>query len=49
MVLKALTGQFDWSWNMSDTGTGTGYTNTWGESADSGADWFTYDSIIQPR
>lgn len=44
VVLTALTGQINWSWNLSNTGTGTGYQGTWGESADSGADWFTYDA-----
>ena len=44
VVLKALTGQFDWSWTASNTGTGAGYQNTWGESDDGGGTWFTYDS-----
>ncbi len=46
VVLKALTGQFDWGWTAAatGTGTGTGYQNTWGESDDAGNTWFTYDS-----
>ena len=42
VVLKALSGQFDWSWTTDD-GLGDGYTGTWGESDDAGLTWFTYD------
>ena len=43
VVLKAVTGQFDWSWTLGNVGTGSGYQNTWGSSDDSGDNWFTYD------
>ena len=46
VVLKALTGQFDWSWTAasSGVGTGAGYQGTWAEADDAGATWFSYDS-----
>ena len=46
VVLKALTGTFDWSYTASTSGggTGAGYQGTWGESDDSGSTWFTYQS-----
>ena len=44
VVLKAVSGQFDWSWTSDNVGTGVGYQNTWGSSDDSGGTWFTYDS-----
>ena len=46
IVLKALTGQFDWSWtaDSSGDGTGAGYQGTWAEAADAGVTWFSYDS-----
>jgi len=43
VVLKATSGQFDWSWTTDNTGTGVGFQNTWGSSDDAGATWFTYD------
>ncbi len=44
VVLIADTGSFDWSWTSDDTGTGTGFTDTWGQSTDGGANYFTYNS-----
>ena len=40
IVLQATTGSFAWSWTSANTGSGTGFTNTWGDSADAGATWF---------
>ena len=44
VVLKAVAGQFDWSWTLDNTGSGAGYQNTWGSTDDSGSTWFTYDT-----
>jgi hypothetical protein len=45
VVLHALTGSFDWSWTFDDAaGTGVGYQDTWGQSQDAGATWFTFNS-----
>ena len=43
IVLKALAGDLDWAWTDDNTGTGAGFQNTWGETSDAGATWFTYD------
>jgi hypothetical protein len=43
VVLKAIGGQFDWSWTADNTGSGAGFQHTWGASDDAGATWFTYD------
>lgn len=43
VVLKGTSGSFDWSWTSANTGTGAGYQNTWGETDDAGASWYTYD------
>jgi hypothetical protein len=45
VVLKALSGEFDWSWTTANTGSGVGFQDTWGESDDAGATWFTYDTF----
>jgi PEP-CTERM motif len=42
LVLKALSGEFDWAWTSDNTGTGTGFQGTWGSSTDAGAAWYTY-------
>jgi hypothetical protein len=42
-VLKATSGQFDWSWTSDNTGAGAGFQGAWGISTDAGATWFTYD------
>lgn len=46
VVLRALSGTFDWSYTAAaaGAGSGAGYQNTWGVSDDAGASWFTYDS-----
>jgi len=43
IVLKSLAGDLDWAWTDDNTGTGAGFQNTWGETSDAGATWFTYD------
>ena len=43
VVLEAQSGEFDWSWIASNTGTGIGFQNTWGNSNDAGATWFIYN------
>lgn len=42
LVLKALSGEFDWAWTSDNTGTGNGFQGTWGSSTDAGATWYTY-------
>lgn len=39
VVLKALTGQFEWSWTSSNTGNGDGFETTWGIRELSGGSW----------
>ena len=43
-VLKADSGEFDWAYTTDDTGTGTGFQDTWGSSVDAGAAWFTFNA-----
>lgn len=43
IVLRALTGQFDWSWTLNNTGSGAGFQGTWGISSNAGVDWFSSD------
>ncbi|QEL20120.1 choice-of-anchor R domain-containing protein [Limnoglobus roseus] len=43
VVLKATSGEFDWAYTISNSGTGDGFQGTYGQSADAGATWFTYD------
>jgi hypothetical protein len=42
IVLKALSGEFDWAWTADNSGTGTGFQGTWGISTDAGGTWYTY-------
>jgi hypothetical protein len=44
VVLKAVTGEFAWSWANDSDGSGAGFQHTWGSTDDAGATWFTYDS-----
>ncbi len=44
IVLAAPSGTYDWSWTADDTGSGTGFTDTWASSTDGGSTWFAYDS-----
>jgi hypothetical protein len=44
VVLRAISGSFNWSWTASDTGTGVGFQDTWGQSTDGGSSWFVFDS-----
>ena len=44
VVLIANSGSFDWSFTTDDTGTGTGFADTWAQSFDAGTFWFSYDS-----
>ncbi len=46
LVLKAPSGEFDWGWTDDPSGTGVGFTHTWGASDDAGSTWFTAD--VQP-
>jgi len=43
LVLKAISGEFDWAWTMDDAGSGVGFQHTFGHSSDSGKTWDTYD------
>lgn len=42
IVLKALSGEFDWAWTTDSSGSGVGFQGTWGISTDAGSNWFTY-------
>lgn len=42
IVLKALSGEFDWAWTTDSSGTGVGFQGVWGISTDAGSTWFTY-------
>jgi hypothetical protein len=42
IVLKALSGEFDWAWTTESSGTGIGFQGTWGISTDAGSTWYTY-------
>jgi len=42
IVLKALSGEFDWGWTADNSGTGVGFQGTWGISSDAGSTWYTY-------
>jgi hypothetical protein len=43
VVLRPLSGQFDWSWTGNNSGSGPGFQPTWGVSTDSGEFWWTQD------
>lgn len=42
VVLAATSGEFDWGWAASDSGTGIGFQDTWSQSFDGGNSWFTF-------
>lgn len=46
LVLKAASGQFEWGWTEDGSGSGVGFTHTWGASDDAGSSWFITD--IEP-
>jgi hypothetical protein len=46
LVLKATSGQFEWGWTEDASGSGVGFTHTWGAGDDAGSSWFTTD--IEP-
>jgi hypothetical protein len=46
LVLKAASGQFEWGWTEDASGSGVGFTHTWGASDDAGSSWFITD--IEP-
>ncbi|MBI1826585.1 MAG: hypothetical protein HY287_06230 [Planctomycetes bacterium] len=43
VVLRILSGTFEWAWTADNTGSGAGFDPTWGVSEDAGAAWYTYD------
>ena len=43
LVLKALSGEFDWAWTADNSGNGNGFQGAWGISTDAGSTWYTYD------
>lgn len=45
IVLKAITGDFNWSWTTDNTGTGTGFQHTWAISDNAGGIWFPSDTF----
>ncbi|WP_165072731.1 choice-of-anchor R domain-containing protein [Paludisphaera rhizosphaerae] len=44
VVLRAVTGEFEWSWASSNLGSGVGFSTTTAMSDDAGSTWFTADS-----
>lgn len=42
IVLKAVSGEFDWAWTANNAGTGIGFQGAWGVSTDAGSTWYTY-------
>jgi hypothetical protein len=44
VVLSSTTGELDWSYAANDSGTGTGFTDSYAESYDAGSTWYTYAS-----
>src|SRR5439155_4978154 len=44
VVLQANSGEFDWAWTSDNTGSGVGFQDTYGESPDAGASWFTVNT-----
>jgi hypothetical protein len=43
LVLKPVSGTFDWGWSAVNTGLGSGFTHVWGVSDDTGAFWWSSD------
>jgi hypothetical protein len=43
VVVRPLSGQFEWAWTANNTGTGAGFQRTWGVSEDAGGFWWTQD------
>ena len=46
LVLKGISGEFEWAFTNSNDGAGIGFQHLWGTTGDAGASWFTSD--IQP-
>jgi hypothetical protein len=44
VVLSSTSGELDWSYAANDSGTGTGFTDSYAESYDAGSTWYTYAS-----
>ena len=44
VVLRALTGEVDWSYAGDDSSSGSGFTDAWAASYDGGASWYVYAS-----
>jgi hypothetical protein len=44
VVLSTLTGEVDWSYAGDDSGSGSGFTDTWAASYDGGGSWYVYAS-----
>lgn len=45
LVLKAITGTFDWGWTNDNTGAGPGFLPNWGATDDAGATWFVATTL----
>ena len=43
VVLRPLSGTFDWAWTADNTGSGVGFDPTWDVSEDAGSVWYTHD------
>jgi len=44
IVLKPLSGSFDWAWTADNSGSGAGFLHTWGVSDDAGSFWWSHDN-----
>lgn len=44
VVLRAESGEFQWSWANDNEGTGAGFQGIWSQSETAGADWFTIEN-----
>lgn len=45
IVLRAVTGRFDWAWTSNNSGTGVGFQHTWAVSDNAGSVWFSSDTF----
>lgn len=42
VVLRVISGAFEWAWTADNTGSGAGFEPVWDLSEDAGASWFTH-------
>ena len=44
IVLRPLSGAFEWAWTADNSGAGVGFQHVWGVSDDGGAAWWSFDN-----